>query len=52
MSKISLEIPDEIHFEMKDEQLRLEKLGKKVNLKDLYIEIIKNGLKQKKASQN
>ncbi len=48
MAKISLDVPDELHFVMKDEQLKLEKEGKKVNLKDLYYEIIRLGLEAKK----
>lgn len=51
MAKISLDVPDDLHFQMKDEQLKLEKEGKKVNLKDMYYEIIRIGLKTKKASQ-
>jgi len=52
MAKITLDVPDKLHFKMKDEQLKLEKQGKKVNLKDMYYEIIELGLEQKeKASQ-
>lgn len=51
MAKITLDVPDELHIQMKEEQLELEKVGKKVNLKDMYYEIIKIGLKNKKAAQ-
>jgi hypothetical protein len=50
MAKIALDVPDELHFQMKDEQLKLEKEGKKVNLKDMYYEIIELGLKAKKKA--
>lgn len=49
MAKITLDVPDKLHFQMKDEQLKLEKEGKKVNLKDMYYEIIELGLKHKFA---
>jgi hypothetical protein len=50
MAKITLDVPDNLHFQMKDEQLKLEKEGKKVNLKDMYYEIIEFGLKEKKKA--
>jgi len=53
MAKIALDVPDELHFQMKDEQLKLETQGKKVNLKDMYYEVIRLGLeaKQKKPTE-
>lgn len=51
MAKINLDVPDKLHYQMKEEQLKLEREGKKVNLKDMYYEIIELGLAQKKASQ-
>ncbi|MFY7883688.1 MAG: hypothetical protein ACOVOV_02450 [Dolichospermum sp.] len=50
MAKVTLDVPDDLHRELKREQLRLEELGKKVNLKDLYYEIIKLGIEAKKNS--
>lgn len=50
MAKISLDVPDNLHFQMKDEQLKLEKEGKKINLKDMYYEVIKLGLEAKKKA--
>ena len=40
MAKISLEVPDYIHLQLKRKQLNLEEQGQKVNLKDLYVELI------------
>ena len=48
MAKIQLDIPDELHLELKKEQLKLEGEGKKVNLKDLYYDIIRLGLEAKR----
>lgn len=44
MAKISLDVPDELHLKMKQKQLDLEAKGVKVNLKDMYYEIIRKGL--------
>jgi hypothetical protein len=44
MAKITLDVPDELHFQMKDRQLELEKEGIKKNLKDMYYEIVEKGL--------
>lgn len=44
MAKITLDVPDELHLKMKQKQLDLEGKGKKVNLKDMYYEIIRKGL--------
>lgn len=40
MAKISLEVPDPLHFKLKRKQLELEACGQKVNLKDLYLALI------------
>lgn len=54
MAKISLDVPDDLHFKMKDEQLKLEKQGTKINLKDMYYDIIRIGLnaKQNEKKEN
>lgn len=44
MALISLDIPNDIHLRVKQMQLALEAQGKKVNLKELYYEIIRKGL--------
>jgi hypothetical protein len=51
MAKINLDVPDKLHFQMKDEQLKLEKQGKKANLKDMYYEIIELGLAAKQKAE-
>lgn len=51
MAKINLDVPEDLHFKMKDEQLALEKAGKKVNLKDMYYEIIRLGLEAKEKAE-
>lgn len=48
MPNVSLNVPDELHFKIMEEQLLLKKLGFKKNLKDLYYEIIEIGLKSYK----
>lgn len=40
MAKVSLDVPDSVHLRLKRKQLELEEQGKKVNLKDLYVELI------------
>lgn len=40
MAKISLEVPDDVHLRLKRKQLDLEERGQKINLKDLYVELI------------
>jgi hypothetical protein len=48
MPNVSLNVPDESHFEIMAEQLSLKKKGVKKNLKELYYEIIELGLKSYK----
>lgn len=52
MSKIQLDVPDDLHLGLKKQQLKLEEQGKKINLKDLYYEILKLGLKEYEKTQN
>lgn len=44
MAKIQLDVPNEIHIGVKQIQLGKESEGKKVNLKEVYYEVIKKGL--------
>lgn len=44
MSKIQLDTPADIHTKIKREQLDREAKGEKVNLKDLYYEVLRIGL--------
>lgn len=46
MAKISLEVPDHLHFKIKRMQLDYEDCGQKVNLSDLYIELIRKAIEQ------
>ena len=50
MALITLDIPDDIHRKVKRLQLDKEEDDKKINLKDLYIELIKQALETKKAA--
>ena len=50
MALITLDIPDDIHRKVKRLQLDKEEDDKKINLKDLYIELIKQALETKKAT--
>jgi hypothetical protein len=48
MSKIQLDLPDDIHLALRQEQLRIEVEEKrKLSLKDLCVELIKNGVIKK-----
>ena len=55
MAKVSLEVPEKMHLQIKKEQLEREINDKKINLADLYYEIIRLGLEKleekEKASQ-
>lgn len=54
-TKVNLEVPDNLHLRIKREQLNREIQGSKVNLRELYYEILEKGIEaleeQKKASQ-
>ncbi len=43
-TKIYLETPDDIHAKIKRIQLDRQEKGEKVNLKDLYYEVLRKGL--------
>jgi hypothetical protein len=45
-TKIYLETPDDIHAKIKRIQFDRQEQGNKVNLKDLYYEILRKGLEQ------
>lgn len=51
MAKISLEVPDDLHLKLKRKQLDLEENGEKVNLKDLYNEIIRKGFELEEKAE-
>jgi predicted secreted protein len=55
-TKVNLEVPDNLHLRIKREQLNREIQGSKVNLRELYYEILEKGIEvleeQKKASQH
>jgi hypothetical protein len=44
MALITLDVPKDSHLKVKQIQLSKEVSGEKINLKDLYYEIIKKGL--------
>lgn len=44
MALITLDVPTESHLKIKQIQLKKEMAGKKVNLKDIYYEVIEKGL--------
>jgi len=44
MAKIQLDIPTDLHLAVKEVQLQREVEGNKINLKDLYYEVIQEGL--------
>ena len=53
MAKVSLDVPEELHLRARKLQLDEEFKGRKVNLRDLYYELIEIGLdKKEKATQN
>lgn len=45
-TKIYLETPDDIHAKIKRIQFNRQEKGQKVNLKELYYEILRKGLDQ------
>jgi len=55
MTKVSLNVPEKIHLKLKKEQLDREIRDEKINLADLYTEVLELGIKSleenKKASQ-
>lgn len=44
MAKISLEVPDYVHLRLKRKQLDREERGQKINLKELYVELIRKAI--------
>lgn len=46
MTKISIEVPDYLHFKLKRRQLEREICGEKVTLKELYVELIQKVIEQ------
>jgi len=44
MAKIQLDVPSELHVAVKQLQLKKESEGKKINLREIYYEVIKKGL--------
>lgn len=52
MAKVQLDVPDELHLKVKQLQLNIEASGTKSNLKDLYYEIIAEGLKTYKPKSS
>lgn len=51
MAKITLDIPDETHLKVKQEQLTREMKGEKINLRELYYEIILQGLRSREKNK-
>lgn len=52
MAKLSLDVPEDVHLRVRRLQLDEEIAGKKINLRDLYNELIELGLEAKeKAAQ-
>lgn len=53
MAKVSLDVPDDLHLLVRKMQIDEEIKGNKINLRDLYVELIKTGVDAKqKATQN
>ncbi|UBM58212.1 hypothetical protein LAG90_15520 [Marinilongibacter aquaticus] len=54
-TKVNLEVPEKLHLKMKREQLNREIEGEKINLRQLYYEVLELGLQKledmKKAAQ-
>lgn len=48
MTKINLEVPDDIHLKIKRLQLMKQESGEKMNLKELYYEVLRKGLEATK----
>lgn len=44
MAKIQLDVPNELHIEVKQIQLQKESAGNKETLKDVYYEVIRKGI--------
>lgn len=44
MALITLDVPNETHLKVKQLQLKKEMEGERVNLKEIYYEVIKKGL--------
>ncbi len=45
MAKVQLDLPDEVHFEVKEHQLKIEKETKeRLSLKEVYGIVVKKGL--------
>lgn len=53
MAKIQLDVPDDLHREIKREKINLEDSGETLNLKELYYKVIRKGIeaiKKEKAT--
>ena len=47
MAAVTLrKLPDDLHIKVRRIQLEMEEKGKKINLEELYISFIKEGLKK------
>ena len=46
VTRISLEVPSDLHLKIKRLQLSREGDGNKITLKDLYIEILEKAMKE------
>jgi hypothetical protein len=44
MSLITLDVPNELHLKVKQIQLEKEIRGEKINLKEIYYQVIEKGL--------
>ncbi len=51
MTKIQLDVPSDLHVEIKQIQLAKESNGEKVNLKELYIDVLKKGITETKKEK-
>ncbi len=53
MAKVNLDVPEDLHLKVKREKLDREDNGNKESLKELYYEVIREGIesiKNKKAT--
>lgn len=51
MAKVSIEVPTYIHLYLKRKQLAWAEQGRKVNLKELYGELIRQGIEANDTSK-
>lgn len=46
MAKVTIDIPEDVHFKLKKLQIERAEKGEKINLRELYIEVLRVGISQ------